>query len=132
MSVVIDASALLALIKAEPGWEAVDAVAGSALIAAVNLGEAAQHEFKAGRTRGQFDATIAALDFPVIAVDSELAVDAAEFRELGRSKGLSQADCICLALAKRLGASAVTADQQWLQVAEAVGVEVQLIRGAGR
>ncbi len=128
MSVVIDASALLALIKEEVGWEAVDAVAGEALIASVNLGEAAQHEFKAGRTREEFGAMVAALELPVIAVDADLAIDAAEFREVGRSKGLSQADCICLALARRLGVVALTADRQWLDVAEAIGVEVQVIR----
>lgn len=128
MKVVIDASGLLALIKAEPGWEAIDAVVADAVVAAVNLGEAAQKEFKAGRSRRQFDATVAALDLAVAPVDAELAVDAAEFRELGRKKGLSQADCICLALAKRLDAVAMTADRKWLEIADEIGVDVRLIR----
>jgi ribonuclease VapC len=128
LTVVLDASALLALIKAERGWDAVDAVVAEAVIAAVNLGEAAQREFKAGRTREQFDMTAAALGVAVEPVDARLAVDAAEFRERGRAMGLSQADCIFLALARRLGAEAMTADRKWIEVAEAIGVEVRVIR----
>jgi ribonuclease VapC len=51
-----------------------------------------------------------------------------DIKKIARQKGLSQADCICLALAKRMGVAAMTADQKWLEIADAVGVEVQVVR----
>jgi PIN domain nuclease of toxin-antitoxin system len=45
-----------------------------------------------------------------------------------RRAGLSFGDRVCLALAKREGLPAVTADSAWTRIADAVGVKVQLIR----
>jgi PIN domain nuclease of toxin-antitoxin system len=42
--------------------------------------------------------------------------------------GLSLGDRFCLALALREGLPAWTADRQWRTVAEAIGVEIVLIR----
>lgn len=125
---VLDASALLALLKLEPGCEVVEAAILDAMISAVNLGEAAQRQFKAGWTRAQFEQTADALGMLIVPVDAELALDAADMREIGRVAGLSQADCICLALARREGAVAMTADRAWREVAAVVEVEVRIIR----
>ncbi len=126
--VVLDASALIALLQSEKGAKVVaDEVQGAA-ISAVNLGEAAQRQYRDGKTRTEFEAMATAVELNVIPVDGALALDAAEIREIARAKGLSQADCICLALAKRLGVVAMTADQKWLEVADAVGVEVRVVR----
>jgi ribonuclease VapC len=48
MQVVLDASALLAYLRAEPGSEAVDGVLGSALITSVNWAEVLQKSLSAG------------------------------------------------------------------------------------
>ena len=45
-----------------------------------------------------------------------------------RPAGLSLGDRACLVLAKRLGAKAMTTDRAWTRIAEAVGVEVEVIR----
>ncbi len=50
-------------------------------------------------------------------------------RSLTRSAGLSLADRLCLALACRLKAKALTADRAWTLVAEPLGLDVVLIRG---
>jgi ribonuclease VapC len=97
-------------------------------MAANNLGEVAQRLLKEGWSRFQIEDAVGALQIEIIPVDGSLALDAAEIREVARAKGLSQADCICLALAKRTGVAAMTADQKWLEVAEAVGVEVRVVR----
>jgi len=45
-----------------------------------------------------------------------------------RPAGLSFGDRACLALARRSGRKAMTADRTWLSVATLLGVEVELIR----
>ncbi len=53
---------------------------------------------------------------------------AAEMRAWVLAKGMSQADFNCLALAKRKGVPALTGDRKWLEIADAIGVEVRLMR----
>lgn len=69
---------------------------------------------KEGWNRFQIEDEIGALQIEIIPVDGQLALDAAEIREIARAKDLFQADCICLALAKHMGVTAMTADQKWL------------------
>lgn len=126
--VVIDASALIATLRNELRAEAVDEQLDGAMISAINFGEAAQRQYREGKTRADMLDLAYELALVIMPVDAELALDAAEIRDIGRAAGLSQADCICLALAKREGVAALTGDRKWLEVADVVGVEVQLIR----
>jgi ribonuclease VapC len=125
---VLDASAVVAVVLREPGWEAVRAVLLESHIASINFGEVAQRFFKDGWPREEIEETLAALNMRVVVVDATLALDAAEMRETARAVGLSQADCICLALARRRGATAITADRDWLKIDGLLEVEVQQIR----
>jgi len=62
----------------------------------------------------------------LIPLDTELALAAANLRIATRHKGLSLADRVCLALAIRENAVAVTADKAWAELD--VGCEIELIR----
>ena len=126
--VVLDASAVVAVLIRERGWQAVQSVILDSKMAANNRGEVAQRLLKEGWNRFQIEDAIGALQIEIIPVDGPLALDAAEIREIARAKGLSQADYLCLALAKRMGVVAMTADQKWLEIAGAVGVEVRVVR----
>lgn len=126
--IVIDASALIATLRNEIGADTVDEQVDGAMISAVNFGEAAQRQYRDGKTRTDMEDLANELALVVVPVDAQLALDTADIREIGRAAGLSQADCICLALAKRQGVVALTADRNWLKIADQIGVEVQLIR----
>ncbi len=126
--VVLDASALLALLKRETGADVVAASLDQAVIGSVNLGEAAQIQYLHGWQRQDFEVAIALTEIAVVPVSQQVALDAADFRELARKNGISQADCLCLALAKGEGAVVLTADRDWLKIADAIGVLVRLIR----
>lgn len=124
--VVIDASALLAYVNGEPGADKVEAVLGEAIISAVNLAEAATKlalkQRMPDRTLGELtDAELAVINFdrPLAEATGALAVHT-------RPQGLSLGDRACLALAKREGAIALTADSAWSKVR--VGVDIRLIR----
>ena len=127
-SVVLDTSALLALLRDERGALIVSAEIENATISAVNLAEAATRQYQTGVTRAEFLGVVAPFNLEVAPVDQALALDTADIREIGRKFGLSQADCICVALAKQRGLSALTADQDWAKIADILGVEVKLIR----
>jgi ribonuclease VapC len=126
--VVLDASALLALLKREAGADVVEASLDRAVIGSVNLGEAAQIQYLHGWHRSDFEIAIGLTEISVVPVTHRIAMDAADFRELARKNGISQADCLCLALAKSESAFALTADRDWLKIANQIGVEVRLIR----
>ena len=60
--------------------------------------------------------------------DAALAYDIGLLTPLTRVAGLSLSDRACLALARRLGVPAFTAERRWASVAGTIGVEVKLIR----
>ena len=68
------------------------------------------------------------LPVTMVPVDEELAVQAALMAAVTKPFGLSMGDRICLALARRTGLPALTADRSWLQVASELGVTVEAIR----
>ncbi|MBL0922972.1 MAG: PIN domain-containing protein [Sphingomonadaceae bacterium] len=126
--VVLDASALLALLKRETGANVVEALLDQAVIGSVNLGEAAQIQYLHGWGRKEFETAIAMIEISVVPISQKVAMDAADFREVARQNGISQADCLCLALAQSEGALALTADRDWLKISDQIGVEIRLIR----
>lgn len=127
-SVVLDASALPALLLAEPGAEKVAAALNDASIAAVNVAEVITFYAKLGVTRPDIEALLRPIPLRVVPIDLELSYEAGMLRPVTASQGLSLGDRYCLALAKREAVAALTADRKWPQVATAAGVVVDLIR----
>ncbi len=123
---VLDASALLALINAERGWEVVAAVLAEAAISAVNLTEVVTKMIDIGIPEDNAWDEAADLVPIVVEFGPELARKTAELRSATRSLGLSLGDRACLALAERLRLPALTADQSWRRVS--IGVEIRFVR----
>lgn len=116
---VLDASALLAYLGDEPGADIVaDAIAAGATISAVNLAEALSTLATRGKDPAEVvsELTARGLLDGAITVEPFTTADATEvarLRPLTRSAGLSLADRACLAVARRLTAAVLTADQAW-------------------
>jgi len=127
-SVVLDASALLALLLDEPGGEKVKAVLDGALLGAVNLAEIVSHYAKLGAARSDIEALLQPLPVRVVPIDTGLSYEAGMLRPLTLKGGLSLGDRYCLALAKREGTPALTAERRWPDIAAAADVTVELIR----
>ena len=125
---VLDASALLAMLLGEPGGEKVKAALDGALLCAVNLAEIVSHYAKLGASRPDIEAMLQPLPIRVVPVDAALSYEAGMLRPLTLPDGLSLGDRYCLALAKREGIPALTAERRWPDVAAAADVTVDLIR----
>ena len=126
--VVLDASALLALLLQEPGADRVKSVLDRSVLSAVNLAEVVSHYAKFGASRRDIEALLRPLPIRITAVDAALSYDAGMLRPLTLPHGLSLGDRYCLALARREKLPALTAERRWLEVADATGVDVELIR----
>lgn len=125
---VLDASALLALIWGEPGADRVRNLLPDAAIGSVNLAETVGLLAGSGASAADIDVLVGKLPCPVIVQDRASAVQVGLMLPLTAKAGLSLGDRFCLALAREFGATAWTADRQWLVIASDVGVDVQLIR----
>ena len=125
--VVLDASAVIALLRSEKGADVVSSALPGAAISAVNLSEIATWLSDAGTEAKKIRLTLDGLHLQCDAFDEESAFSAADMRKATRGKGLSLGDRACLALAKRLALPALTADRSWAELD--IGVDVRLIRG---
>jgi len=127
-SAVLDASAVIALLKGERGGSKVAGVVANAAVGVLNQAEVVSHFVHLGASIEDVRAMLGALPYTVVAADEPLGWDAGVLRAVTSSAGLSLGDRFCLALAKRLGVPAYTADRAWKDVAVASGVKVVAIR----
>lgn len=123
---VLDASAVLAWLRAEPGADVVETYLEGVVISAVNLSEVHQKLTQRGVDADRTVRQLRTLGVRTEAVTAADAVTAATLWPLTRAAGLSLGDRCCLALAARLGGPAITADAAW--AALDVGVTVVPIR----
>lgn len=122
--VVLDASALLALLLQEKGADRVLAVIQDSHISSVNFCETMTRAIERGFSGAVVEAQIHRSEVTIIPFDARQAVVAADLRQATRHLGLSLGDRACLALAKTLGASVMTADRAWASIDVGVGVTV--------
>jgi ribonuclease VapC len=122
--VVLDASALLALLRSEPGAERVEPRLEGARIGAVNLSEVVAKLDEDGVPEAEIRRAIGRLELEVHAFDAQHAYLAAILRRSTRALGLSFGDRACLAHAQSLGALALTADRSWSRLNLGIAIEV--------
>jgi PIN domain nuclease of toxin-antitoxin system len=124
--IVLDASALIAFFKSEPGGASVLAAMPGAVISSVNLTEVVTRLIDDGFSSEYARKAIADTPIEIVSFDEGLAFAAGVLRASTRAHGLSLGDRACLALARRLSLPVLTGDRNWTKVD--VGVEVKLIR----
>ena len=123
---VVDASAILAFLRREPGSEVIVQILGIAKMSALNLAEVVGWMRTHGAEPETVQRIIGDLRLDVVPFNAASAFDAMLLRVDDRPIGLSLGDRACLALARALQCPALTADPRWLE--SDFGVEVRLIR----
>jgi len=126
MTVVLDASALLVLLHDEPGAASVVPLLEGAAVSAVNWSEVVQKAATRGVDMTGLRDDVETLGVHIVIFDADSAEATADLWTITRNAGLSLGDRACLALARALGATAVTADKAWAEIN--AGVAVQLLR----
>jgi PIN domain nuclease of toxin-antitoxin system len=125
--VVLDASALIALVNQEPGAEKVRPMMPQAIVGAVNFCETIQTLRRGGMPPEAVTLALTPLVPEPIPFDGDLAYVTASVYAQTRDSGLSFGDCACLALALSRKLPAVTAERKgWNKVD--VGVRIVKIR----
>ena len=123
---VLDASAVLALVRREPGWERVAAVIADSLVSVVNEAEVITQLIRRGQTAAQAQDVVLHLAYRLVDLNSDLARRAGALAETTRSRGLSLGDRCCLALAEREDLPAFTADSAWTDLP--LPIDIRMIR----
>ena len=126
-AIVLDASAVLAVISEERGADnVIQAPRRGAVMSAVNYAEVISKLVERGLRRELARATVLNIGIQILDFDIELADRVGELRPQTKSYGLSLADRACLALAERQGLPALTGDRKWSQFD--LGIEVRIFR----
>ena len=116
MSVVLDASALLAYMNGEVGAQRVRAVIGEAMISAVNWSEVIGKAADRGVDTVGLREDLGALGLVVEPFTAEQAEIAGHIKDQTRQYVLSLGDRACLALGIDRRWTVFTADQVWLEL----------------
>jgi len=110
---VLDSSALLALLRGEPGGDSVRSVLETSVIGAVNYSEVLTKMIRKGTPASLASQMLQAVRLAVVPFDQPLALEGADLAAYGWTHGLSLADRACLTLARHHQVPAVTADRRW-------------------
>jgi PIN domain nuclease of toxin-antitoxin system len=126
VTLVLDASALLAFLHDEPGADLVRQALDGGIVSTVNWAEVIQKSLlrRADVAGMQEEFTEVGVVFEPFTVSQ--AEIAAHLWERTRRYGLSLADRACLALATVREVSVLTADRRWGELEQ--GVEIQVLR----
>ncbi len=122
---ILDSSAVLALLLAEPGAAIVEGVLPGALLSTVNFAEVITKLCDHGMPADDACTVVHAIGVNLVDYDADQASMTAELRQSTRRWGLSLGDRACLALARLRNLPAMTADAIWAKV---TGADIVLIR----
>lgn len=122
--VVLDASAVLAVVQGEVGADKVEKVLADATVPAVNWAEVLQKIHRAGRDADLTAATLKAMGVHIETVNEGDAVTAASL--INDNPTLSLGDRFCLAVAERLKQPVYTTDRAWAEAT--TDAKITLIR----
>jgi ribonuclease VapC len=123
---VMDSSAILAVLLNEPGGHSIQHDLPGALVSSVNLSEVYARLLKRGVPKDLAWAQILASRLEVCLLTAEQARAAAELIQATRARGLSLGDRACIALAIERKAKVYTADREWASLG--LGIEIEVIR----
>jgi PIN domain nuclease of toxin-antitoxin system len=125
--VILDASALLAMILSEPGaLRVAEAIRSGAYISTTNLAEVISKLLDRGFSETEALAATGLERMQLVDFTDVMALESARLRPLTRSLGLSLGDRCCLATAIVLDDGVLTADRNWAKLD--IGVQIELCR----
>ena len=125
--VVLDGSALLALIKNESGAKVIEELLGSIIMSSVNVTEVAGILLDSDMSVEEAQEAIEPFIDSIISFDLEHSMACASLKKITKHLGLSLGDRACIALGIKLRLPIYTADKIWQEL-KLENAEIRLIR----
>lgn len=126
--IILDSSALLALIQDEPGAEIIKPLLKFSVMSTVNVTETLSVLHRTNITSQEGSVLIADIITTIVPFDLEQAKSCAELHPLVKAKGLSLADRACIALGIKLQIPIYTADKVWSELKDIITPDIIIIR----
>lgn len=125
-NVILDASALLVLLKNEPGADMIEPLLGRIIMSSISVSEASESLLNSEMTLQECQEAILPFISTIVPFDDEQAFLAAKLQKQIKDNALSLADRACLALGQRMNLPIYTANKSWekLQLDE---IDIKLI-----
>lgn len=123
-AVILDASALLALLNDEPGAELVAPALSFAKMSSVNLSEVVAKLAEHDMPDAVIHEVLEGLGIEVVDLDRATAYACGLLRPSTSHLGLSLGDRACIALGQLHGHRVLTADRRWADLEPAIDVHV--------
>lgn len=124
---ILDASALLALLKNEPGADKVEPLLGQIVMSSINVSETASILLESEMTAQEVQECLLPLISDIVPFDEEQAFKTAELRKHTKNHGLSLGDRACISLGMKMCLPVYTADKVWKKL-QLDNLEIELIR----
>ena len=126
MSVILDASAVFALLWNEPGMEQVQAQLNGSIVSAVNLAEIYSKANERMQDLAVVRKVLQTMPIVIRPFDETASLLTGQLRQSTKSLGLSLGDRACLATAMLEKRRILTADRAWSKLG--LDIEIILIR----
>lgn len=124
--VILDSSALLAMLQDEPGGDQVAETLDQSVMSSVNLAEVVSKLTGWGASAAAVRELVTELPVRIAPASSVSGLAAGRLHAQTRSQGISLGDSFCLTLAQEAGLQVLTADRAWATLE--LGLEIRLIR----
>ena len=127
---VMDSSAILAILRGEPGCDYVQELLQNeeCAISSVNMAEVGSKLIDYGLPPEEFPRIARQLQIDIIDFNTDQCIQSAQIRKITRSAGISLGDRACVALTQLMKGYVVTSDRAWLDIAEVTQIQVKMIR----
>ncbi len=129
MTIVLDASAVLAVLLEENGADVVLAAAAGALVSTVNLTEVLEKVADKAGDAGPIPDELRRIGIIIVPFSARQAQIAAALKpRVASVKNISLADRACLALTLDTGLPVLTGDRDWAKLDPDLDLDIHLIR----
>lgn len=125
--VVLDSSALIALIKNEKGAEVVEPLLGNIVMSAINVSETAGILIDLGMSYEECKNSIEPFVDMIVPLDIHQSFEIAFLKKFTKDKGLSIGDRACITLGMQMHLPIYTADKIW-ETLDLIDAEIISIR----
>lgn len=125
--VILDSSALLALLQNETGSAVVEELLGGIVMSSINISEVASILLDSEMNTEQVMKSIEPFIDSIIAFDFEHSILCASLRKCTKHLGLSLGDRACISLGIKLELPIYTADKAWTEL-KMNNIDIRLIR----